>query len=504
MRPDDLSRLRPLLEPAIGVAFFVLWGLAGSGRLGSPDGLPFYSMLALYAVALGVARRAPRLALGIVAGIPIWQMLGVTGLTPLLRLIAPPDPSTWTISGAALGVAFLVALAGDARIRVLALVVGALHALSSGYTLAATGTWLSWAGYGDGDVGPDAVSPQWALTLAAMHAALYLGAWAAGVALQQRTTGTRDRARIARVEEDLEVVGVELRIAQERSEIAQEVHDVLAHSLAVVVAVADGSRFLRETRPETTEEALREIAGTARTALLDLRDLIEGLTDDEHRPQPNLADIPALVRRMSATGMRVGLRTTGRAHGLTPSQQLSVYRIVQESLTNALKHASGTPTVDVSFVWQGPGLALTIRSVGSEPAPDAAPRRATSGGGFGTRSMKDRARLAGGWLTAERTEAEDEETTDGYLVTVFVPTYGERPADGMRTAPEEGPADDGPRPADPRGAGGDQEAPGDPSGDPPVDTSDDQSGAPPVDTSDDPSGAPPTPDAAGGRAEDPA
>ncbi|RIJ17675.1 two-component sensor histidine kinase, partial [Clavibacter michiganensis subsp. insidiosus] len=145
--------------------------------------------------------------------------------------------------------------------------------------------------YGETSIGRGSVSLQWALILSGVAASLYLAALGLGIALQLGGRGLQVRERLEVAEADLEVAGVELRIAQERSGIAQEVHDVLAHSLAVVVAVADGSRFLRETRPETTEEALREIAGTARSALLDLRGLTEELTDDAHRPQPGLADL---------------------------------------------------------------------------------------------------------------------------------------------------------------------------------------------------------------------
>ncbi|OUE29901.1 hypothetical protein BFL35_12860 [Clavibacter michiganensis] len=115
---------------------------------------------------------------------------------------------------------------------------------------------------------------------------------------------------------------------------------------------------------------------------------------------------------------------------------------MQESLTNALTHTRGTATVDVSFVWEGPGLALTVRSRGSEPEPE--PERAATlpparpRGGFGVGSMQERARLAGGWLTAERTDPEEGDATDGHLVTAFLPTYGEHPGDARR--PAEAPA----------------------------------------------------------------
>ncbi|PPF52870.1 hypothetical protein C5C13_15770 [Clavibacter michiganensis] len=446
MRLRHLSRLRPLLEPVAGSVFLVLWVIAEIGRNTGLGNLGFYVMLGLYSLAMAAARVAPRWALGIIVVVPFLQMLGAAGVTPLQRLVAPLESTSWPIAGAAVFVAFAVGLSAGAAIRIAAAAVGILQAACVGFALASGGRWPSWTGYGETVIGRGGIALQWALILSGVAAFLYLTALALGSVLQLGSRGLRVRERLEVAEADLEVAGVELRIAQERSGIAQEVHDVLAHSLAVVVAVADGSRFLRETRPETTEEALREIAGTARSALLDLRGLIEELTDDAHRPQPNLADLPALIRGMAATGMRVDLRTTGRPGGLTPSQQLSVYRIVQESLTNALKHTRGTATVDVSFVWEGPGLALTIRSRGSEPEPEPASKLppARSHGGFGVGSMQERARLAGGWLTAERTDPEEGDATDGHLVTAFLPTYGEHPMDGLRPAE--------PRAADERGA----------------------------------------------------
>ncbi|PPF54959.1 hypothetical protein C5B94_06685 [Clavibacter michiganensis] len=443
------SRLRPCVEPTAGIAFLLLFLVVGLGG-GLPEhGYAYTVTVAAYATAIATARSAPRSALAIVLLVPTLQMLGASGTTSLLGLVAPPDPTTWPVTAAAPVVAFVIGRTAGPGVRAAALAVGAFQAVCLGFAISASGYLTAWRGLGSAPYG-EGVSVGWALLLTGMAAVAYVAAGALGVALRRggrllpdrarlagdRARLMRDRARLVRAEADLEVAGVELRIAQERSGIAQEVHDVLAHSLAVVVAVADGSRFLRETRPETTDEALREIAGTARSALLDLRGLIEELTDDSHRPQPNLADLPALVRGMAATGMRVDLRTTGRPGGLTPSQQLSVYRIVQESLTNALKHTRGIATVDVSFVWEGPGLALTVRSTGSGAPPEAPSKLppARPRGGFGVGSMQERARLAGGWLTAERTDPEEGETADGYLVTAFLPTYGEHPSDGRRAS----------------------------------------------------------------------
>ncbi|MDO9395472.1 MAG: hypothetical protein Q7T71_02885, partial [Herbiconiux sp.] len=155
--------------------------------------------------------------------------------------------------------------------------------------------------------------------------------------------------------------------------------------------------------------------------------LLEGLQDgpaaDGLRPQPALADLPGLVERVAATGMRVELEHLGAPRPLTAAQELSVYRIVQESLTNALKHAGGQASASVSLSWEGEGLVLSVVSTGSGPAGGVvagagagAGGGAGEGAGFGIRGMKDRAHLAGGWLTAG-SEGEGE-----FVVTAYLPT----------------------------------------------------------------------------------
>ncbi|RFA20600.1 hypothetical protein B7R23_09155 [Subtercola boreus] len=152
---------------------------------------------------------------------------------------------------------------------------------------------------------------------------------------------------------------------------------VLLHAMVVgiqlAVAVADGARFLREAKPETTDTALREFADTARSALLDLRGLIEGLRDEAvNRPQPTLADLPALTGRLAAAGMTIETEQFGTPELLTPSRQVVVYRTIQESLTNALRHSGAHPAAVITFSWEGPGLALSITSTGDAQAPDPA------------------------------------------------------------------------------------------------------------------------------------
>ncbi|MCS5718059.1 histidine kinase [Herbiconiux sp. CPCC 205763] len=408
-----MSRLpkfvRLTVEPAIAVVFLVLWIVAEVGRA-HPAG--FWVALALYAVAIGISRALPAVALGIIVGVPLLQVAGV---------LSPPESTTWPTYEAAVVVAFVVGLTATARIRWAAIGAIVVQAVLVGVAMVYRGDWLSWIGARGTGVGVSEPDPSAAaLSLVLTGAVLGLVAWTAGFALHVNARRRLDQELIAQAEAELAVADVELRGVKERSEIAQEVHDVLAHSLAVVIAVADGSRFLRNARPETsgehTDAALREIADTARSALTDLRGLLEALHDDSSRPQPALSDLSSLVARVTAAGMRVSIDHFGDPRPLTTAQELSVYRIVQESLTNALKHGGGHPVAAVSFAWQGEGLALTVVSdpggdAGAVPVPtDAAPRT------FGIQGMKDRAHLAGGWLTADRDD-------DGaFIVTAFIPT----------------------------------------------------------------------------------
>ncbi|RFA12458.1 hypothetical protein B7R22_15145 [Subtercola boreus] len=413
--PALLKLLRPAILPAIAVVFLVLWIMAEAGRI---HAVSFYLALAAYAVAIGIAREFPRIALGILLVVPLAQAAG---------LLERPQSTTWQIAGASILVAFVVAAHASPRVRWAGLLVVVLQAVLVGFLLVFSGDWLGWAG--GGLLSSPGEYLRYAITLAVVGAVFCAAAWTAGFAMTVSARRRDDRKLLDEAEAELTLAAFELQGVKERARIAQEVHDVLAHSLAVVVAVADGSRFLRETKPETTDLALREIADTARTALGDLRGLIEGLRDETpDRPQPGLEDLPALTSRLAAAGMPVEVQAFGAPRPLTPSQELAVYRIVQESLTNALRHSGAHPAAVVTLTWEGPGLALAIMSTGDGVPPgSAAGASARSAGGapdarpgFGLRGMTDRARLAGGWLTAGPGDGAGGEDT-AYIVTAYIP-----------------------------------------------------------------------------------
>jgi signal transduction histidine kinase len=280
--------------------------------------------------------------------------------------------------------------------------------LSDGYG------WTAWVGVG---TSVDNVIGSFAAVLVA-GLILTAGAWFIGFGLRASQLQRAADAKLGATVDELHAAEIDLIVASERDRIAQDVHDIMAHSLAVIIAQADGARFIGPQRPQAISDSLERIAASARTSLAEVRMLIESLVEDpEGHSNPTLDDLDDLVQRMRGAGLTITVDRFGDPAVLTSGQQLAVYRIVQESLTNALKHAGAHPTARLTLDWRGPGLALTVASSGE---PRQRPNLNEPGRGHcrGLYGMRERARLAGGWLTAD----VDDETPGGYLVTAFVPT----------------------------------------------------------------------------------
>jgi signal transduction histidine kinase len=194
----------------------------------------------------------------------------------------------------------------------------------------------------------------------------------------------------------------EMVAEQERTRIARDMHDVVAHSLAVVVAQADGARYIAAKDPKATEAALMTISTTAREALSDVRVLLAQLRHaQEDGPQPTLVDLERLYEQLRAAGLTIEEQVTGTPLPLGTAQQLAVYRIVQESLTNALRHADAAQPVMVRFGWTPHGLDLTVSSALRPPTGrTGAIKTAAASAGHGLAGMTERALLVGGHLTA--------------------------------------------------------------------------------------------------------
>ncbi|WP_349902919.1 sensor histidine kinase [Parafrigoribacterium humi] len=215
-----------------------------------------------------------------------------------------------------------------------------------------------------------------------------------------------------RARENSEAVAVEQRerlaaqrdvaIEQERTRIARDMHDVVAHSLAVVIAQADGARYAGAKEPGAVDAALVAISRTARQALGEVRVLLGQLRHNQgDAPQPTVADLQPLFQQLRASGLTVTFSETGDVVSLTAGQQLAVYRIVQEALTNALRHGDASEEVSVSLDWSAESVTIEVSNavtpaVGESVVADD-PRLS-----HGLAGMSERAKLWGGTFAAGR------------------------------------------------------------------------------------------------------
>ncbi|TFV53818.1 sensor histidine kinase [Blastococcus sp. TF02A-35] len=238
------------------------------------------------------------------------------------------------------------------------------------------------------------------LATAAAIGVSVVAAWALGNlrrARLQQLAALEERAQLLELERDQEM---RLAASTERARIARELHDVVAHSLSVVIAQADGGRYAGKADPEAATGALEAIAATGRQALTDMRSLLGVLREggaEEYAPQPDVAAIPALVDDVRASGLDVDLIIEGEPRPLPAGPQLAAYRIVQESLTNVLKHAGPASRAWVRLQWRPDALELSVLDDGRGAS---AAMVDSDGQGQGVLGMRERAQLHGGRLEA--------------------------------------------------------------------------------------------------------
>jgi len=201
-------------------------------------------------------------------------------------------------------------------------------------------------------------------------------------------------------------------VRAERSRLARELHDVVAHHVVMVVVGAEAGAARREQHGDTEgAEAFDAVAGSARDALGDLRLLLDVLRDGDDgpgtAPQPGLADVPALVARVRAVGVPVELAEEGDRRPLPPGADLSAYRIVQEALTNVVRHA-GPVSTHVLVRWADAGLTVAVVDDGPIAVPSIEPGRGLVGIG-------ERVALLGGHATM------GPRPTGGFEVSATIP-----------------------------------------------------------------------------------
>jgi signal transduction histidine kinase len=375
--PKPSRRHVPLLiDVLVALAFGAYWLSAEAGRIGGDSGWARVALIVLIVIVMATSSHMPRIGIGSLVVLVVVQLLvlnvAASGLWPL-----------------GIGLVYAAVRTGanrPTRVRT---------GLSVLLVVAAVAIAL----------------PADGLAMAAILTALVVVGLAGGHVYRLMRSRAQLLAERLDLEQNLADAGRELALISERSRIARDVHDIMAQSLSIVLVQADGAAKLVRSDPGRSEASLAVISEVARSSLVEVRMLIESIGPTAKTlDQPTLAHVPQLLERFHAAGLTVGFDEEGERLALTAGQQLAVYRIIQEALTNALRHSGDQPNADLRLLWDGNALLLEVTSRGR-------PGRAPSiGSGMGLLGMKERAELAGGWLTAE--QLADSES---FVVTASVP-----------------------------------------------------------------------------------
>ncbi|WP_149548124.1 sensor histidine kinase [Streptomyces marokkonensis] len=415
---DDLVTMRAdPLPPSLWVrwlphgvvclaAFGILVGdldhLLGEGRL-PQEGSVLVAAGQSGAVVLALRRPVPALWLSLVASL--------AGAVLLRRMLMAGQIDgfqwPWTPWGIAAHLLILLLLALRVRTRVS---VAAL-ALTALLTYVLQGLWGAW------NYSPTGQTAVMLFAVAVVLGTALRGRREARAELVQQTTLTaEERARRT--------------LLEERSRIARELHDVVAHHMSVISIQAQVAPHLV---PEPTDELKENLAGirqNAVEALTELRRVLDVLRSEHaapgersDAPQPTLDRLEALVENTRAAGLTVTTEITGERRPLPPGVELSAYRIVQEALSNVLRHAPGA-TAHVTLAYDPRGLRVEVVNTG--PAREAPP---SSGAGHGLLGMRERAVMLGGRLTAGRWSGRGYRV-DAYLPVSATPASEPLPQDG--------------------------------------------------------------------------
>jgi len=242
------------------------------------------------------------------------------------------------------------------------------------------------------------------------------GPWLAGRAIRHRRLSERLLEERAVTAERGREQKARAAVAEERARIARELHDIVAHAISVIVVQARGGRKSLATAPGEALEAFDSIEATGREALAEMRRLLGMLRKDDREfqlaPQPSLRHLDALVAQVREAGLPVELCVEGEPIVLPPGVDLSAYRIIQEALTNALKHA-GPATARVAVRYWAEDLEVEVTDTGRGPGDG-------DGAGHGLLGMRERVTLFGGELRAGHGR-------EGFAVHARLPLASERP-----------------------------------------------------------------------------
>lgn len=274
-------------------------------------------------------------------------------------------------------------------------------------------------------IGIESSDRFWLDTLATVGITAF--AWVLGEFVDARRAYHRElEARLELLETERDHAAM-MAVAQERGRIARELHDIVAHAVSVIVVQADGASYAVRADPELAERAVHTISETGRAALAELRRLLEVLRNEDTAgeprvPQPGADALLELADRVRAAGLRVRVELDGELTGLPAGVSLGIYRIVQEALTNTLKHAGSGAIAEVSVRREDDVVRVQVSDDGAGRARQLVPTGETTDlpGGNGVIGMRERANVFGGQLEI------GPKPGGGWLVRATFPAGSER------------------------------------------------------------------------------
>nr|WP_307813372.1 histidine kinase [Streptomyces sp. N35] len=375
----------------LAAAFVFLLGLAEGGSYGDD----------FVGLVQGLAGAAPVLLTLSRPVAAFWLSMALSVFGVVLGGVTYDGAYPWTAAGFLAHLVVMTQVALRSRPRV----AGEMWLITMAFGV----TVVGYEGNGD-----DSLIAMLVLSAFSLSAAVAFGGWNSA-----RQEVAVKEAEVAAKEEDTLAERSKRTRLEERTNIARELHDVVAHHMSVVAIQAEAAPYRVQNPPPELEQAFATIRENAVAALTELRRVLGVVRAEDYEapdaPQPTLADLDALVRNVREAGLTVDRTVTGAVRDLPPGVELSAYRIVQEALSNTLRHAPGAEAkVEVAYVLGG----LGIRVVNGPPTGLI---KTSPGAGHGITGMRERVSMLSGVMTA------GESADGGYEVSVFLPVAQAEP-----------------------------------------------------------------------------
>ncbi|RIQ20266.1 hypothetical protein DY240_18470 [Jiangella rhizosphaerae] len=402
----DWRAWAPDLGAAAVVAFLGLYEAATAWVL-PPSRIELVFVAVGTAAAVGLSRRLPAAALGLVWAVCGLQLL--LGIDLMLVQLAIAAVAFGTARWGSAATVWLSAVSIPVAAMLVSVIVNS-RGLGGLAELAGNRSLL------------DAVrdlSMTWQLTAVVMGMATLGAPWLIGLALRygdrartsmaSQEAAEEDAARAVRETEQAREIA---RLREEQARLANDVHDVVGHSLAVILAQAESAQYLDDTDAKALKDTMAKIATSARTSLRDVRQVLA----DTKQPATQQAGLHTLIDGIRASGHEVVSAEIGTPRPLPPELDVVAFRVLQEMLTNAIKHGRRDSPVHVELHWEGE-LRIEVRNIVAT-SPFAPSPGASAGGGAGLDGMRRRLESVGGRLDVRR---RDEQGGTTFTATAWVP-----------------------------------------------------------------------------------